>query len=78
MWGWWRRRKSREEQAIRDADNLMALFGDGAYGAALERARHEEEQDRDPRYWLRVRRVIAARIGREPGLDTATRYISDR
>lgn len=78
MWGWWRRRKAREQQAVRDADNLMALFGDGAYWAALERARHEEENDRDPRHWLRVRREIGRRVGKESGLDTATRYISNR
>lgn len=78
MWSWWRQRKERGQQVLRDADNLMALFGSRAYSAALDRARHEEEHDRDPRYWLRVRREIARRIGKEPGLDTATRYVSDR
>jgi hypothetical protein len=77
MWSWWRQRKECEQQVLRDADNLMALFGNRAYSAALDRARHEEENDRDPRYWLRVRREIARRVGKEPGLDAATRYLSD-
>jgi hypothetical protein len=27
MLSWWRQRKERQQQVIRDADNLMALFG---------------------------------------------------
>jgi hypothetical protein len=36
---WWRRRKERKQQVIGDADNLMALYGERAYSAALARAR---------------------------------------
>ena len=39
MLAWWLRRKQRQQHVIRDADNLMALFGDGAYSEALARAR---------------------------------------
>ena len=35
MLSWWRRRKQRQQQVIRDADNLMALYGERAYSAAL-------------------------------------------
>lgn len=76
MLAWWRRRKERQQQVIRNADNLMALFGDCAYSAALSRARHEDENGGDPRYWFAVRREIARRTGIEVGLDTATRYLS--
>jgi hypothetical protein len=38
MLTWWRRRKERQQQVNRDADNLMALFGERAYSAALARA----------------------------------------
>jgi len=41
MLSWWRRRKERQQQIIRDADNLMTLFGDRAYSEALARARRE-------------------------------------
>ena len=71
----WRRRKERQQQVSRDADNLMALFGDGAYSAALTRARHEDEMGADPSHWLAVRREIAKRVGKDVGLDTATRYL---
>ena len=76
MLSWWRRRKARQQKVIRDADNLMALFGERAYFEALARAQHEEGQGLDSRYWLAVRREIARRIGKEVGLDTATRYLS--
>jgi len=59
----------------RDADNLMALFGDGAYSEAVARARHEDDVGGDPGHWLAVRREIARRMGKDIGLDTATRYL---
>lgn len=34
MLTWWRRRRERQKQVIRDADNLMALFGEGTYSEA--------------------------------------------
>jgi hypothetical protein len=77
MWSWWRQRKVSQQQVIRDADNLMALYGEGAYSAALARARHDDERGCDPDHWFRVRREIARRIGKDVGLDTATRYISE-
>lgn len=75
MLSWWRRRKECEQQVIRDADNLMVLFGERTYSEALARARHEDENDRDPRHWFAVRREIARRVGKDIGLDTATRYL---
>ena len=75
MLSWWRRRKERQQQVNRDADNLVALFGDGAYSEALARARNEVENGADPRHWFAVRREIARRIGKEVELDTATRYL---
>ena len=52
MLSWWRRRKERQLQVIRDADNVMALFGHRANSEALARARHEDENDRDPSHWF--------------------------
>jgi hypothetical protein len=49
----------------RDADNLMALFGERAYSAALARARHEDENGGDPSHWFAVRREIARRLGKD-------------
>jgi len=67
-----RQRSERQQQVIRDADNLVALFGDGAYVEALRR---DDENGADPSHWLAVRREIARRIGKDIGLDTATRYL---
>ena len=75
MLTWWHRRKERQQQVIRDADNLVALFGDGAYSEALTRARHEDETGGDPSHWFAVRREIARRSGKHIGLDTSTRYL---
>ena len=75
MFTWWRRRKERQKQVIRDADNLMALFGDGAYSEARGRARHEYELGGDPSHWLAVRRDIARCVEKDIGLDTATRFL---
>jgi hypothetical protein len=57
----------RQQQVIRDADNLMALFGDGAYSEALARARREDENGADPSHWFSVRREIAKRTGKRWG-----------
>jgi hypothetical protein len=78
MWSLWRRRKERRQQVIRYAINLMALYGERAYSAALARARHEDENDRYPRHWFAVRREVARRRGVEVGLDTATQYVSKK
>ena len=76
MLSWWRRqRKERQQQVIRDANNLLALFGDGAYCEALARARREDENGGDPSHWFVVRWEIAKRNGKQVGLDTATRYL---
>jgi hypothetical protein len=37
MLSWWRQRKERQQQVVRDADNLMAPFGNRAYSEALAR-----------------------------------------
>ena len=72
MFGYWRKRKERQQLVIRDADNLMALYGDRAYSVALARAQIDENKGGHGRHWYRVRREIARRIGKEPGLDVAT------
>jgi tetrahydromethanopterin S-methyltransferase subunit G len=77
MLKWWRRRRERQQQVVRDADNLEALFGHRAYSEAIARARLEEEEGRDAQHWLAVRQEIARRIGKDIGLDTATKYQSD-
>lgn len=64
MFSWWRERNERQMQVIRDADNLMALYGERAYSAAMARARHEGQTDGDPGHWFAVRREIARRTGR--------------
>jgi hypothetical protein len=48
MLSWWRQRSERQQQVIRDAENLMALFGDQAYAESLRRARHEDETGGSP------------------------------
>jgi hypothetical protein len=75
MLSWWHRRKERRQQVSRDADNLMAPFGERAYSEALARARHGDENERDSSHWFAVRREIARRTRQEVGLDTATRYL---
>ena len=42
MLTWWHGRKERQQQVLRDADNLLALFGDAAYSEALARVRQED------------------------------------
>ena len=61
MLSWWRQRKERQLQVIRDADNLMALFGHRAYSEALAPARHEDESDGEPSH------RFAPAAGRERG-----------
>jgi hypothetical protein len=51
MLSWWRQRKGRKQQVFRDANNLVALYGERAYSAALARARNEDENGRDPSHW---------------------------
>jgi hypothetical protein len=75
MPSWWRQRKERHQQVSRDADNLMALFGERACSAALARARHEDETGGDPSHWFAVRREIGRRVGKDVGLDTGARYL---
>jgi hypothetical protein len=75
MLSWWRRRKERQQQVSQDADNLIVLFSERAYSAALARARHEDENEGDPSHCFAARREIARRVGKEVGLDTATRHL---
>jgi hypothetical protein len=49
MLSWWRRRKERQQQVLRDADNLIALFGERAYFEALARASYDDEDERNSR-----------------------------
>jgi hypothetical protein len=57
---WWRRRKEGQQQVVRDADNLVALYGERDYSKALARARHEDENESDPSHWFAVGRGIPA------------------
>ena len=71
---WLKRRRELSARVSAEADTMIALFGDGAYYKARDRAlAAERRQPRDP-YWARVRREIALRTRRDH-VDTATRYL---
>ena len=72
---WLKRRQDASGRVSSDAEALIALFGDGAYGAARKRARDAlSRQSRDP-HWAKVRREIGKRTGRVY-VDTVTRYLN--
>ena len=73
MLTWWRRRTEFQKQVTRDADNLRALFGEGAYLEALGRARHEDDTGGDPSHWLGARR---ARVSGMTSASTRRRDLS--
>jgi len=65
-----------------DALALIASFGVSAYDEARTRARDARlrrvlDSNRPSGHWDRVRWEIARRTGRQIGVDTATRYISE-
>ena len=57
----------------RDASNLIAEFGVGAYGEAQSRARSGDGMSE---HWHNVRRLIGKRTGRPSRADTATRMLN--
>jgi hypothetical protein len=77
MLKWWRLRQSDRERVTRQADELIALHRDDAYGIARDhRIRTlQEQQQQEHRFWSAVARMIADRTRREVGVDTATRYL---
>jgi hypothetical protein len=70
------RRRARREQIRGEADSLIRAMGELAYPEARERARFcRERRDRaGDRLWSRVAVEIAARTGREVGVEAADRY----
>jgi hypothetical protein len=71
---WLERRRELSMRVSAEAETMIALFGDGAYYEARNRAlAAERRQPHDP-YWARVRREIARRTRRDR-VDTATRYL---
>lgn len=75
---WLRKRREAHRKVMADADELMRLFGQGAYDEARDLARPPNAgigiELRRNAHWDRVRREIGKRTGRIP-LDTATRYL---
>jgi hypothetical protein len=71
---WLKRRRELLMRVSAEADTMIALFGDGAYYEARNRAlAAERRQPHDP-YWARVRGEIARRT-RGDHVGTATRYL---
>jgi hypothetical protein len=76
---WRERRKALRRLVETDAIDLIARYGDAAYGVACQRF-HEEgtevvSQERSKDHWTRVKVEIARRTGRRSQIDTATRYV---
>lgn len=75
-------RKRRAPDFIQDdAVALIASFGACAYDQARTRARDVRlgriiDGNRVVGHWDKVRREIARRMGRQVGVDTATRYLN--
>jgi hypothetical protein len=71
---WLKRRRELSARVSAEAETMIAVFGDGAYYEARNRAlAAETRQPRDP-YWARVCHEIARRT-RGNHVDTATRYL---
>lgn len=67
-------------RVARGVAELMSAFRGGVYEEARTRARQAQlgqviDGNRPRGHWDKVRREIARRTGREPPLDTATRYL---
>ena len=78
MFGFWNRRKTYREEVRCKAAALIEAHGDAAYEFVRSR-RIATLQQGDlvaHQFWSAIARVIALHIGREVGLDTATRYTS--
>lgn len=76
MFGFWNRRKTYREEVRCKAAALIEVHGDAAYEFARSR-RIATLQQGDlvaHQFWSAIARVIALHIGREVGVDTATRY----
>jgi hypothetical protein len=71
---WLKQQRELSARVSAEAGAMIALFGDGAYYEARNRAlAAERRQPHDP-YWARVRGEIARRT-RHDHVDTATRYL---
>lgn len=76
MFAVWHRYKAYRERVTREADTVIARYGEAAYEFArcrrvdaLKRQNHAEH-----RFWCAVARLIADQTGRKIGVDTATHY----
>lgn len=76
MFALWRRHKAYRERVAREAEAVVARYGEAAYDFARSRRIETLKlQNRaDYQFWCAVARMIADQTGREIGVDTATRY----
>jgi len=76
---WLERRKAAHRLIKSDAADLIARYGEDAYGVARQRL-HDEgtaviSEGRSKNHWVRVMVEIARLSGRPAEADTATRYL---
>lgn len=73
----WRRHKAYRERVRREVDGLIERHGASAYEVARSRRIETLRQPNraEHRFWCAVAREMARRMGRQVGLDTATRYL---
>lgn len=72
MFRWLAKRRLARELAERDAEDMIARLGDGAYFEARLRASHQPgtlDANRPPGHWNRVRQIIAEKSGKPVGLS---------
>jgi KTSC domain len=75
MLAWLKRQAELSRRAAAEAEALIARLGDeGAYQEARSRVGGTRDYQSPDLYWVRVRREIARRTGRDH-VDTATRYL---
>jgi hypothetical protein len=80
MFRWVRRRREYRALIEKDADDLIARFGDQAYSEATIRNREGRDVidgNRPVDHWYRVRLVIAKRAGWAIGLNGYEQFSGD-
>ncbi len=76
MFAVWRRHQAYRERVAREAEAVIARYGDAAYEFARSRRIEtlKQKNQAEHRFWCAVARMIADQTGREIGVDAATRY----
>jgi hypothetical protein len=80
MFRWVRRRREYRALIEKDADDLMARYGNQAYSEASIRDRERQvvvDGNRPVDHWYRVRLVIAERMGLAIGLNGYEQFSDD-